>query len=303
VEIIMTTLTAVMTTKEKIEQAQERIKASQLKDELKYQSTYDKNFHDALYIVLHMEIGKEYTFLNSDRWYQPYTITKKTNRIFIANIQDGFIVLNLKQAINYIKGGRPVIEGQMFSTNRQQDINIMLFNYRRYRGKYKGFIVNDCGVVTGGAKTVRRHFGKESYTSISFEYQWVKYPLDNRYYYSISALNGSSPLSCEYYDESFKTEKECLNKCIEETITRFENAENKYEKVINYLKDLKQYYQMGIEVKYITENKWDIPLKDFEVIGKIKYKVKEERPVDEEQEEDEEETPTDDNTSDQLSLF
>ena len=147
-----------MTTQEKIEQAQERIKVSQLKDELKYQSTYDKNFHDALYIALHMETGKEYTFLNSDHWYQPYTITKMKKRIFIAIIQEGFIVLNLKQAINYIKGGRPVIEGEMFSTSREQDINKMLFNYNRYRGNYKGFKANDCGVVKEGAKTVMRYF-------------------------------------------------------------------------------------------------------------------------------------------------
>ncbi len=294
-----------MTTQEKIEQAQERIKVSQLKDELKYQSTYDKNFHDALYIALHMETGKEYTFLNSDHWYQPYTITKMKKRIFIAIIQEGFIVLNLKQAINYIKGGRPVIEGEMFSTSREQDINKMLFNYNRYRGNYKGFKANDCGVVIEGAKTVRRYFGKESYTSIAFEYQWVKYPLDNRFYYAISCLNSSSPLSCEYYKTSFETEIECLNDCIENTIKRFETANNKYKNVINYLNDLKNYYQMGIEVKYITENKWDEPLNDFEVIGKIKYKTKETIRFDEDAEETEEDTDTitEDTDQNQLSLF
>src|ERR1035437_3496816 len=294
-----------MTTQEKIEQARERIKASQLKDELKYESTYDKNFHDALYVALHMEAGKAYTFLNSDNWYQPYTITKMRKSVFVAEIRNGFIVLNLKQAINYIKGGRPVIEGEMFSTNRKQDINMMLFNYNRYRGKYKGLEINDCGVVTHGAKTVRRYFGKESYTSISFEYQWVKYPLDNRFYYAISALNGSSPLSCDCHDKSFSTETECIKECIENTIKRFETVDFKYKNVINYLNDLKNYYQMGIEVKFITENKWDEPLNASEVIGKIKYKTKETIHFDEDAKETEEDTDTstEDTDQDQLSLF
>jgi hypothetical protein len=62
---------------------------------------------------------------------------------------------------------------------------------------------------------------------------------------------------------------------------------------------------MGIEVKYITENKWDEPLNDFEVIGKIKYKTKETIRFDEDAEETEEDTDTitEDTDQNQLSLF
>ena len=290
-----------MTVHEKMEQAQERIKASQFKDELKYQSTYDKNFHDALYIALHMEIGKEYTFLNSDQWYQPYTITKMKKRIFIAKIKEGFIVLNLKQVINYIKGGRPVIEGEMFSTNREQDINKMLFNYSRYRRKYKGLEINDCGVVTHGAKIIRRYFGKSGYNTIQFQYEWAKYPLDERYYFAICVNNGGGPLTFQYYDISFRTEQECINHCVKYLIERYSEKEEKNGTVIKYLKDLQNYYQMGIEVKYITESKWDEPLHDFEIIGKGKFVSKAEVVEDEEEENEEQtEVETDQN---QLSLF
>ena len=323
-EKIMTTLTAEMTTKEKIELSQERIKASQLKDELKYESTYENNFHDALYIALHMEMGKEYTFLNSDHWYQPYTITKIKKRIFIAKIQEGYIALNLKQAINYIKGGRPVIEGEMFSTVRKQDINMMLFNYNRYRGKYKGLEINDCGVVTNGSNTVRRYFGKRQYMDTHFEYQWVKYPLNNRYYIAITCNNGGWAVGFNHYDKNFKKEKEAINYCLEYLLSCYSKEEKKYSHVIKYLKDLQNYRAMGIEIRYIKENKWDEPMKDFEFVGKGKMlsavKVDEnedlaeesEEEIDEtgeetnfelEEEEDEEETPMTDNTTEQLSLF
>ena len=115
-----------MTIQEKMEQAQERIKASQLKDELKYQSTYDKNFHDALYIALHMEIGKEYTFLNSDNWYQPYTITKIKKKDFYSENPRGFYHIELETGNKLYQRGKAGNRGEIVQykqrTGHQHDV-------------------------------------------------------------------------------------------------------------------------------------------------------------------------------------
>lgn len=282
-----------MTKQEKIEQAQARIKVSQEKDELKYNWTYDKNFHDALFIALNMEIGKAYVFLNSDYWNQPYTITKRNKRIFIAEMEGRFHILNFQQATNQIKGERPVMVGEMFSTKREEDLNMMLFNFKRYRGKYKGLEINENDVLTAGGKNVRRYFGKGENKSTHFSFQWAKFPLDNRYYFSThcnmgNGGGGGGPLTFNAYDMSFKTESECITYCINDLIKDF-SKETKYQFVTKYLNELLDYLKMGIEIEHITGDLYeDAEIMPFEVIGKGKNLLKIEVDENESDEESEE---------------